>query len=218
MQYIAYDNNKDCYLCRVGGKNSNKYSTTNSLWSATIWEKENKAKNIVKALGKNFAEYSFEIQPLSMRLYDLSGKANDISNADSMDNLCVCNKSVELSGCIELGYDILEKARELEACAARAEARLESLKTEMSKVDLEVVDIEHAAEFYNLNAAQGYKLYKMLHDARVKRRDIKNEMEKLNHFLNTTLTSNSLQNLQKSIAGMKNRKYTPRVNNELFGV
>ena len=43
----------------------------------------------------------------------------------------------------------------------------ETLVTGQRKAELEIEDIEHAAEFYNLDASHGYQLYKLLHDARL---------------------------------------------------
>lgn len=44
-------------------------------------------------------------------------------------------------------------------------SQLDVLVNAQKKAELEVEDIEHAAEFYNLDASHGYQLYKMLHDA-----------------------------------------------------
>ena len=85
-------------------------------------------------------------------------------------------------------------------------------------IELDIVDIEHAAEFYTLNASQGYKLYKMLHDTRIKRRDYKDELQKIESTLGTSIRSANMNNLEKSILGLEHRQYTPRVNKELFGV
>lgn len=51
------------------------------------------------------------------------------------------------------------------------------------KAELEVEDIEHAAEFYNLDASHGYQRYKMLHDARVRRRKCKNAIAWIDFIL-----------------------------------
>ena len=80
------------------------------------------------------------------------------------------------------------------------------------------MDIEHAAEFYNLNASQGYKLYKLLHDARNRRREYKNELEKINLSLGTSIRSINMENLQRSILGLDGKQYAPRINKELFRV
>jgi hypothetical protein len=118
----------------------------------------------------------------------------------------------------ELDCDILEKVKEITVFAKQLENRKVYLEDKIHTVDLEIVDIEHAAEFYVLSASQGYKLYKLLHDARNERRQYKNELEKINLFLNTSIKSGSMERLERSILGMNNRKYAPRVNKELFGV
>ena len=62
----------------------------------------------------------------------------------------------------------------------------------LKKAELEVEDIEHAAEFYNLDASHGYQLYKMLHDARVRRRSFRGS--RLSH----QSISRKCKNFQKS--------------------
>ena len=119
---------------------------------------------------------------------------------------------------IELGYDILDKIKEISTFTKEIEDRRLYLMEMVHNIDLEIVDIEHAAEFYTLNASQGYKLYKMLHDTRIQRRSYKDELEKINLSLGTSIRSANMENLEKSIVGMEHRKYEPRVNKELFGV
>ena len=51
------------------------------------------------------------------------------------------------------------------------------------RAELEIEDIEHAAEFYNLDASHGYQLYKLLHDSRVRRRKCKNAIEWIDYIL-----------------------------------
>ena len=55
--------------------------------------------------------------------------------------------------------------------------------TGQRKAELEIEDIEHAAEFYNLDASHGYQLYKLLHDARVRRRKCKNAIAWIDFIL-----------------------------------
>ncbi len=59
----------------------------------------------------------------------------------------------------------------------------ETLVTGQRKAELEIEDIEHAAEFYNLDASHGYQLYKLLHDARVRRRKCKNAIAWIDYIL-----------------------------------
>ena len=84
----------------------------------------------------------------------------------------------------------------------------EYLNYAMSEIDKEIVDIEHYIEFNNLNAAEGYKAYKMLHDANVKRRNIKNCIEIVKHL--------NISEIKEEINRQDRRIYRPRVKTELF--
>ena len=86
----------------------------------------------------------------------------------------------------------------------------------MHNVELEIVDIEHAAEFQTLNVCKGYKIYKKLHEARIKRRIYKDEIQKINLSLGCSMNSSSIEKLQKCITGIDNKKYAPRIDKELF--
>ena len=98
---------------------------------------------------------------------------------------------------IELEYDILDKVKEISTFTKEIEERRLYLMEMVHNIDLEIVDIEHAAEFYTLNASQGYKLYKMLHDVRIQRRSYKDELEKINLSLGTSIRSENMENLEK---------------------
>jgi hypothetical protein len=117
---------------------------------------------------------------------------------------------------IEPVYNIDQKVEEFEVFIKDLHERNKYLNLQLSIVDKEIVDIEHAAEFYTLNASQGYKLYKMLHDAKVRRREIKDEMEKIKYIMSSNMKSALYNNISCSIKGLKNRQYTPRVLQELF--
>ena len=80
----------------------------------------------------------------------------------------------------------------------------------------ELSDIDHYIEFVNLNAAQGYKAYRMIKDRRIIRRSIKNELDVLNIILGKKISETATDEIQKAISGMDKRTYEPRVLNELF--
>lgn len=88
--------------------------------------------------------------------------------------------------------------------------------SQLSKIDQELSDINHYIEFVNLNAAQGYKAYKMIKDRRIKRRSIKNELQVVDIILSKKISETATDEIQKAISGMDKRKYEPRVLNELF--
>lgn len=112
--------------------------------------------------------------------------------------------------------NILSQVQEFESYMQEIGKKRDALTYEMSKVDAEIEDILHAAEFYNLNACEGYKLYKMLREARIKRRKLKDYIEVVGYVENTTGKELAENKGSKSILGKMTREYTPRVLKELF--
>lgn len=89
----------------------------------------------------------------------------------------------------------------------------------LSEVDKEICDIMHYIEFYNLDAAKGYKMYKMLKDCRLRRRKIKDEYEKVNAAIIALANEDLIEKIKtalKQIKGLDKRLYTPRILTELF--
>lgn len=110
----------------------------------------------------------------------------------------------------------LDKVSNLNGLASEALHRKDNLLSQLSKVDQELSDINHYIEFVNLNAAQGYKAYKMIKDRRIIRRSIKNELDVLNIILGKKISETATDEIQKAVSGMDKRTYEPRVLNELF--
>lgn len=89
----------------------------------------------------------------------------------------------------------------------------------LSEVDKEICDIMHYIEFYNLDAAKGYKTYKMLKDCRLRRRKIKDEYEKVSAAITVFANDDLIDKLKNALHQMKGldaRTYKPRVLAELF--
>lgn len=110
----------------------------------------------------------------------------------------------------------VDKVSGLNGLAAETLHRKEELINQLSEVDKELCDINHYIEFCNLNAAQGYKAYKMIKDRRMKRRSIKNELDVLNMILGKKLSESVTNEITNAVSGMDKRIYEPRVLNELF--
>lgn len=89
----------------------------------------------------------------------------------------------------------------------------------LSEVDKEICDIMHYIEFNNLDAAKGYKVYKMIKDCRMRRRKIKDEHEKVNAAIQVLANDELIEKMRtalKQMRGLEQRLYTPRVLSELF--
>ena len=110
----------------------------------------------------------------------------------------------------------IDKISDLNGLASEALHRKDNLLSQLSKIDQELSDIDHYIEFVNLNAAQGYKAYRMIKDRRIIRRSIKNELDVLNIILGKKISETATDEIQKAISGMDKRTYEPRVLKELF--
>lgn len=189
MPYVICNNNN--YL---GYGEKNILRVVNSLDESYKWKTIDKAQHVIRTLPKRFAKYHLDVKYASQE----NKKINPVAEP------------------VELQYDIIDKVKEVTSFAREIENRRLYLMEVIHNADLEISDIEHAAEFYVLNAVQGYKLYKMLHESRVKRRKYKDELQRINLLLGTSIKSKNLENLESSINGIENKKYTPRVYLELF--
>ncbi len=110
----------------------------------------------------------------------------------------------------------LDKVSELNGLRTDATKRKEELSKQLSDVDKELSDINHYIEFCNLNAAQGYKAYKMVKERRIKRRSIKNELVVVDAILEKKISDSITEEIEKVIHSLDERTYTPRILNELF--
>lgn len=110
----------------------------------------------------------------------------------------------------------LDRVSDLNGLARDALHRKEELLRELSNVDKELSDINHYIEFVNLNASQGYKAYRLIKERRIKRRSIKNELMVLEIILGKKISESIVDEINKSVEGLDNRKYEPRIMKELF--
>lgn len=84
-----------------------------------------------------------------------------------------------------------------------------------SVIDKKISDILHYLEFYPISASDGYMLSKQLQDLRRERRKIKNELHAIS-VISTGCAQIIDSSVQKSIRGMEDRKYTPRIKGNIF--
>lgn len=171
-----------------------KMATTNKRELAKRFTKE-KAENFMKNLSGTMKNLGYRMEP--------DDETNQVIEQVINDN----DESIA---------EILAQVCNFESYMQDISKRRDTLAYELSKVDAEIEDILHAAEFYNLNACEGYKLYKMLRDARIKRRKLKDYIEVVGYVERATGKDFANNAGSKSILGKGTREYTPRVLNELF--
>lgn len=112
--------------------------------------------------------------------------------------------------------NILEKMIDIQNFFRSVYRQREVAEQKIHEAEQEIFDIEHAAEFYLMNASQGYKIYKMLHESRTKRRKYKDQLLFIEYILDGGLEDIIDGTCVKRISGMDERKYRPRVFEKLF--
>ena len=90
------------------------------------------------------------------------------------------------------------------------------LSQRMSRIDQEVSDIHHYIEFNRLNAADGYKAFKLLQDKLHERRVIKDDLAKFQMLSSAKVSDIYDGTLEKHLEAFDSRTYTPRVLTHLF--
>lgn len=121
-----------------------------------------------------------------------------------------------------LGSENVQKDKYMDICSNVANeisllnGKIASLNYELDLVNKEMNDVEHYIEFNVLSASEGYCAYKMLHDIRVKRRNIKDEITKINNVLELFNSNADYSKIKKNISVVDEQVYTPRVRFELF--
>ena len=111
----------------------------------------------------------------------------------------------EIMESLEMDFDLLVKRKKV-------------LELELLEIEREITDIYHAMEFYNLDAAKGYKIYKMMQERLIRRRQNKDETLKIDYILSGGIKGLTNKQTRKHFETMENRQYQPRALKELFGV
>lgn len=92
----------------------------------------------------------------------------------------------------------------------------EEIYKQLTDVELELCDCEHACEFFRYNASKGYKLYSMIRDRRIRRRYLKNEYKKAMTILNMSYQNIVDGKLERVFREIDEQSYEPRALKELF--
>lgn len=97
--------------------------------------------------------------------------------------------------------------------------REQELRIKLSTCDKLINDTMHFVEFSSpLDVRRGFKTYKLLRHLLQRRRDIKNEIEKVKGFLSYSSSDFASGKMEKLLNTMEGRTYQPRVMDKLFDV
>ena len=110
------------------------------------------------------------------------------------------------------GLDTISAILDLhKQCAAQQQW----LENRLCETQSKICDIEHAIEFYNYNARDGYKMYKRLKELRLERRKYKDALL-VCEIMASSFGSTDWVELDGRLPNLAERVYKPRFYPELF--
>lgn len=195
------------------------------ITDGTRWIMKNRNGNYVPTSFESFADIFSKKQAENIYKSSLTKALRGVFHVEKTSEEVpaqvkpVTDKDIEETGKVMVSEDIkywLDKATDMSNIANEAINRKRKLCQELSLVDKELCDILHYIEFCNLNAAQGYKAYKMVKERRILRRKIKDEISILDSILDQKVSQTAKNTIQKIAENMDKRTYEPRVLKELF--
>ena len=197
----------------------NRVVTTKNLDSARVFDNKVKAQNVCvclpttyKNLGFYVAETDFTREPdvgddgrIAYAIRQTPTEDTTLTKpADNLDELF-----------LDMNY-ILGEIKRFEEFVRAFRAQEVALRQQQLYTEAQIFDIEHAAEFTKLNAVQGFKLYRLLRDARVQRRQCKDALAVLALLKDSVTDTIASSRISQEIKHMPHRSFVPRALPELF--
>lgn len=199
---------------------NNTATTTTDKQQARIFQSEVRAQNSCVCLPNVYRKMGFYVTELYTEdQKELSTDVHTTPSAPANQDRAMEIQASAHSGVSEelLDFEFLigeiSRFEDLVISLTVAKPHITEL---LRSTEMEILDIEHIAEFGVLNAPKAYKVYKKLHDARRLRRKCKDCLTAIGHL--NSLYGEPLVNKQvsKTLSGMTTRKYEPRVLTDFY--
>lgn len=168
-----------------------QFTSTPDVNQAQQFATAERAENARYNLPKPLKNLGYHVQFIGM------------SDAESVDI-----EPIELHDGIEAISAILDLHKQ---CASQQQW----LENRLCETQSKICDIEHAIEFYNYNARDGYKMYKRLKELRLERRKYKDALL-ICEIMAGTFAAVDWAELAGRLPNLANRVYKPRFYPELF--
>lgn len=197
--------NGDYYIAQV----SNGLKPVKTIEDAIQFDKKNKANNFASSMPRTFKNLGYNIKEITVQKTEVP-RISDISHKKifaSVDNVTNNGEIQEIKNRVSDFEKFLEKLK----------AQKQECYNRVGVCDKKLVDIMHKAEFYNLNAADGYEVYRQLRDVRRERRIAKNKIAAINAiFEDNNFDGILTQKTSGRISGLENQMYSVRELDEIF--
>ena len=189
--YMRYDDNRHI-------------SVTSDLNKATVFTEESRAYNFLTNCFPKKRRVGWSIKAIAEQ-----------DSKTQKPKAIRCNQieeSIQLEHSI--GWDSL--AEQLEHTYQELLGYRVEVKAALDNVEATLCDCEHACEVFKLDAAKGYKMYRMISAARMNRRFLKDELRRINAVLDCNPATIASGQIKVALQGIDAQVYEPRVLQELF--
>ena len=216
MSYVITDGSN--YIKTSG---DNRPTTTRCKELARSFDSYIKAQNVCACLPNTFKKFNFYVQE-----EDPSSNIKEIThepvrtiereNIPEPPTITCPAEGLDLRA-INVDY-IAEEMKRFEDFVHFLREQEPIIRQQQAYADAQIFDIEHAAELTKLNASQGFKIYKLLHEARNLRRQCKDALAMISYINEVVSDGIISRRVSRRIAGMENRNFTPRAIPTVFEI
>lgn len=111
---------------------------------------------------------------------------------------------------------IYKKVEDIKNFIHGFENRKNELSSFLSRIDKEIIDIQHYIEFTDIEDDDALSTYKMLKQRLKLRRQVKNELSIIGHMRECKMECSMIDSLSEMILNIDKKTYVPRIMTNLF--
>lgn len=209
-------NNKKYVVCSYDENGSASYinsdkkhpQITKYIKQARIFENHNKGSLFISNL------------PKTMRInksWILQEVIINNSNLELKNNMKPKHYDIPtVTDTIKKEVDYYEDIKNLNLKIEHLKVSLTELENQQKIIDLKINDYQHYIEFNKLSASLGYCAYSEFRNLLIDRRNIKNEIARINVFLKSFNNDIDFCSMENKLQQIDNQRYSPRILFDLF--
>lgn len=193
--------------------NKNRVDSTRSFQDARVFDSPAKANNFAACLPSLFRNAGYEVVNTDVFIEE-PVKEDRAARTEAVKKPQPMEINEEL---LDLEY-LLANVEVFEDFIIECKKQKPLIEKEQHKMERVIMDLEHAAELCELDVRRGYMLYKMLHQARKRRRCCKDAVTIIAELEGRVDRSMSHKENTAMIEGFFHRQYTPREISDIFEI
>lgn len=197
--------NGEYYIAQI----SNGLKPVKTTEEAIQFDNKNKANNFMSCIPKTFKNLGYHTKEITIQKSEVP-KIQEIAHKKIFTTVDNVTNNSEIQ-------EIKSKVSDFEKFLEKLKTQRQECYDKVGVCDKKLVDIMHKAEFYDLNAADGYEVYRQLRDVRRERRVAKNKIAAINAiFEDNDFNGILTQKTSGRISGLENQMYSVRELDEIF--